>query len=54
MDLKFCSKSSGQSDLTNPRKTTPMTVAPIAVGATVRQDGYLISSVSENSNVLSI
>ena len=29
-------------------------VTSIADGATVRQDGYLVSSVSENSNVLSI
>ena len=29
-------------------------VASIADGATVRQDGYLIASVSENSNVLSV
>ena len=29
-------------------------VASIVDGATVRQDVYLISSVSENSNVLSI
>ena len=35
-------------------RETVRSVASITDGATGRQDGYLISSVSENSNVLSV